>query len=253
MSEEPRKFEIRKEVELKASPEVVWDAIATGPGISSWFMGPHEVEPGEHGKVRAKIGDFTSEATVTAWDPPHRFAYHSGEDGEDGFHAFEYLVEGREGGSAVLRFVHSGFLSADWGTEFDEMTGFGWDMYLHTLGQYVRYFTGQTATYVLAEAPPASASEEGWRTLMKALGLDWPVEQDAPVRLTPEGMDPIEGVADWVAPMFLGVRSPDALYRFHGRHLMGMPAAVGHHLFAPGVNGEEAAKVWADWFQRVYA
>jgi uncharacterized protein YndB with AHSA1/START domain len=40
-----RDFELHKEMELDASPEQVWEAIATGPGISSWFMGPHEVEP----------------------------------------------------------------------------------------------------------------------------------------------------------------------------------------------------------------
>ena len=45
-------FEVRKELELDATPEEVWDAIATGPGIDSWFMGTNEVEPRVGGRVR---------------------------------------------------------------------------------------------------------------------------------------------------------------------------------------------------------
>ena len=32
-------FEADKRAELDATPEQVWEAIATGPGIDSWFMG----------------------------------------------------------------------------------------------------------------------------------------------------------------------------------------------------------------------
>ena len=45
-------FEVSKEIEVDATPEEVWEAIATGPGIDSWFMGRNEVEPGEGGKAR---------------------------------------------------------------------------------------------------------------------------------------------------------------------------------------------------------
>jgi uncharacterized protein YndB with AHSA1/START domain len=38
-------FEIRNEIEVDATPEEVWEAIATGPGVDSWFMGRNEVEP----------------------------------------------------------------------------------------------------------------------------------------------------------------------------------------------------------------
>ncbi|HEU0129245.1 MAG TPA: SRPBCC domain-containing protein, partial [Pseudonocardiaceae bacterium] len=102
-----REFELHKEIELDASPEQVWQAIATGPGISSWFMGPHEIEPRAGGKITLTIGDFSEQATITAWDPPKRLAYQGAEDADGSFHAMEYLIEGREGGSTVLRFVHS--------------------------------------------------------------------------------------------------------------------------------------------------
>ena len=45
----PRDFEIADEITLAATPEQVWDAIATGPGVDSWFMGRTELEPGHGG------------------------------------------------------------------------------------------------------------------------------------------------------------------------------------------------------------
>ena len=244
----PREFELRKQVELDASPEQVWEAIATGPGISSWFMGPHEVQPRVGGTIKLTIGDFSEQATITAWDPPKRLAYR-GDAGADGsFHAMEYLIETREGGSTVLRFVHSGFLSDDWGAEYEDMTSYGWDKYLHTLAQYLRYFTGRPGIFVYAEGPPTAEGQDGWTMLTEGLGLTGPVSTGDRVRLTPEGLAPIEGVVDYVFPEFLGVRGSDGLYRFQGgSHQLG----VGHHLFAADVNGEEAAAAWQAWLSRV--
>ena len=37
------------EVEVPGTPEQVWNAIATGPGISSWFV-PTEIAEGEYGR-----------------------------------------------------------------------------------------------------------------------------------------------------------------------------------------------------------
>ena len=36
--EEQGRRRVETEVEIQASPEAVWKAIATGPGIKSWFM-----------------------------------------------------------------------------------------------------------------------------------------------------------------------------------------------------------------------
>ncbi|MGH3975991.1 MAG: SRPBCC family protein, partial [Pseudonocardiaceae bacterium] len=193
-----REFELHKQVELDASPEQVWEAIATGPGISSWFMGPHEIEPGVGGKITLTIGDFSEQSTITAWDPPKRLAYRGDEAADGSFHAMEYLIEAREGASIVLRFVHSGFLSDDWGAEFQDQTSHGWDMYLHTLDQYLRYFTGRPSSYVYAQSPATEDGQDAWTVLTKALGLSGPVSNGDRLRLTPEGLAPIEGVVDYV-------------------------------------------------------
>ena len=50
-------FELRKEITLAASPEQVWDAIATGPGMDAWFMGRNEIEPAGDVRVDADPGD----------------------------------------------------------------------------------------------------------------------------------------------------------------------------------------------------
>ena len=65
------------------------------------------------------------------------------------------------------------------------------------------------------------------------------------VRLTPEGLEPIEGVVDYVSPSFLGVRSKDALYRF----IYGFDGSVmvGHHLFEDDVDAEAARRAWQAW------
>lgn len=236
-----REFEISKEVALDATPEQVWDAIATGPGISSWFMGPHTVDPRVGGRMTLTIGDFSESATITAWDPPKRLAYR-GDPAEDGsFHAMEYLVEGRDQGSAVLRFVHSGIASDDWGDEFESQHGYGWDMYLHTLNEYLVHFTGLPATYVHVQGPVAPEGVDGWSALLRELGVSEPIAQGDQITLRPPGIEPIEGVVDYAYPLFrgfLGVRGKHGLYRFHG----GAPAlSIGHHIFS----GETHEAEWA--------
>ena len=71
-------FEVGRKVELAATPDQIWDAIATGPGVDSWFIGRNEVEPRKGGSVRLTMGGHTEVSTVTAWQPRKRFAYKGG-------------------------------------------------------------------------------------------------------------------------------------------------------------------------------
>jgi uncharacterized protein YndB with AHSA1/START domain len=241
MGEERR---LEKVVELDAKPEQVWEAITTSGGLASWLF-PVEIEPGE--------GGTSSFGTVTAWEPGRRFAVRGSASEDGSTQAFEYRIEAREGGGTVLRFVHSGFAGDGWEAEYDGFSH-GWDMYFHTLGQYLTHFPGRTAAYVLAQGPPASAGQDAWSRLVDRLGLRGEVREGDPVRLTPEGLTPIEGVVDYARPsFFLGVRTADALYRFHVRAVMGMPVAVGHHVFLDSVDAGEAGQAWGTWLQGVYA
>lgn len=242
-------FELRKEITLQATPEQVWEAIATGEGIDGWFMGRNQVEPREGGRTSMTIGPHTEEGTVTAWEPPRRFAYQGGTPGSPGFMAFEWLIEGRDDGTCVLRLVQSGIMGDDWETEYDALAR-GWDMYLHQLGQYLTYFRGRTATPVTVMQPGTGNVDQVWPRLFDGLGLGGPVTEGDKVRLTPEGLDPIEGVVDYVSPEALGVRTEDGLYRF----IRGFDGtvAVGHHLFADDTDTKQAERAWQAWLGRVF-
>jgi hypothetical protein len=211
-----RPFEIRREVVLPASPEEVWRAIATPEGQAGWFMtGPDPEEAG---------------AEIDA-NPPQRLEQRFGTQ------AIEYVLEAVSGGTTVLRFVHSGMAEDDWGDEFETMTGFGWDLYLFTLGEYLRHFPGRPAVYVEAEAPH---TPDAWKRILAALG-------------DPGEADPVEilgvpGVVDKRTDHYLGVRTADSLVRFHERSLIGMPVAVGHHDYRPGVDVRATTAEWTRWF-----
>jgi uncharacterized protein YndB with AHSA1/START domain len=244
-----RPFEVRKEIELEATPEEVWEAIATGPGIDAWFMGTNEVEPREGGTARMTLPGWTLESTVSVWDPPKRLVTETGK-GEDGrFMAFEYIIEGREGAGTVLRFVHSGFLpDDDWETEYEALKT-GDPAYLQKLAQYLKYFRGRIAIPISAYGPQVDR-ERAWAVFKGALGVSGDVAEGDQVRFTPNGLPPIEGVVDYVSPDFLGVRTSDGLYRFiHG---LGGTVVLGHHIFSD-VDQQATERAWQTWVDGAFA
>ncbi|HVR23208.1 MAG TPA: SRPBCC domain-containing protein, partial [Candidatus Polarisedimenticolia bacterium] len=92
---------VRVEVEVPGTPEEVWQAIATGPGISSWFV-PAEFEERDGKPVAVKLNfgpGMESRSVVTACEPPRKWATQS-----DGWVpgsppiANEWSVEARGGG-----------------------------------------------------------------------------------------------------------------------------------------------------------
>ncbi|GAB2446923.1 SRPBCC family protein [Streptosporangium sandarakinum] len=248
-------FDLRKEITLPATPEEVWEAIATGPGIDSWFMGRNEVLGGEGGSTRMTLGGMAEGSTITAWEPGKRFA-HRGEEAPDGrFMAFEYLIEGRDGGSTVLRLAQHGFLGDDWEAEYEAMQE-GWDMYLHTLAAYLLHFPGRTATAVVSAFRPGSADQDrAWSLLTGALGLPGDPAAGDPARVTVDGLAPVEGVVDYAAGRsLLGVRTADGLYRFiHSGPERGDVMVLGHHLFAPDADAAKAERAWQDWLTALFS
>ncbi|MEV4052936.1 SRPBCC domain-containing protein [Amycolatopsis sp. NPDC049688] len=237
-------FELTDVAEVGATPEQVWEAIATGPGIDSWFMGRNEVEGGTGGTVRGAFGGYRPEFRISGWEPPEKLAYGS-ETAPDGRRiAYEFLIEGRDGGSTVIRCVTSGFLPGDdWEDEFEAMTT-GGELFFRTLVEYVTCFAGRTATPVTAFGPPVGDWDEAWTRLGAALGLPArPAEGDR-VRIGQEGV--VYAVNDQTA----GVRTPDAMFRFV-RGFQGAMVAC-HHLFTPGADADVEEKAWGEWLNRVF-
>ncbi|MCI0633883.1 MAG: SRPBCC domain-containing protein [Actinobacteria bacterium] len=246
----PHPFETRNEIEVPATPEEVWDAIATGQGMDAWFMGRNTVEPGVGGRVRTRLPGVDFEGTITAWEPLTRFAERS-EEGEDGsVHAFEYLIEGRGQGSTVVRWVHSGFLGDDWEAEYDALRE-GDPMYFDKLAKHLTYFRGRIATPVNVFGPQVKDREHAWEVFRAGLGLAGPVSLEERVRLTPEGPPVLEGVVDWLSPSFLGVRTDDGLYRF--MHSFDTSVGLGHHVFVEGLDQQETEQAWGSWLTRLFS
>jgi hypothetical protein len=61
-------FEVRESIELDATPEQVWEAVSTGPGVDSWFMGRNEIEGRVGGRTRMTMGGLAQLGTVTAYE-----------------------------------------------------------------------------------------------------------------------------------------------------------------------------------------
>jgi len=170
ITEESRSLEL--ELEVPGSPEQVWRALATGPGITSWFA-PTRMEEREGGAIQFELGPgMESGGTVTAWEPPRRFAYEEvGWSGEAPPLATGVRIEARAGGICLVRLVHSLFTGSD---EWDDQIGSfeaGWNSFFDVLRLYLLHFEGRpcSATRVMGRSEEGEA--EAWEALRGALGL----------------------------------------------------------------------------------
>lgn len=242
-------FEVTDRLEIDATPEQVWDAIATGPGITSWFMGRNEVDGGVGGTVKTAFGGYEPSSEITAWDPLERLVYGT-EPGPDGrFVAYEFLIEGRAGASTVLRTVTSGFLPGDdWEDEFEAMTA-GGELFFRTLIEYLTTFPGRRAEPLTVFGPMVEDWDRAWLTLGRELGLAGRPETGDRVRLSTGSVSTVEGEVYLANEQTVGIRTPDALLRFV-RGFRG-PMVAMHHLFGD-VDPEKQEKIWADWLARVF-
>jgi uncharacterized protein YndB with AHSA1/START domain len=166
---------IQVDIEVPGTPEEVWQAIATGPGISAWFVpATFEEEGGRPVAVRLDFGPYMeSRSVVTAWDPPRLFA-REGAGWVPGSPpiATEFSVEARAGGVCVVRIVQSLFSSTD---DWDaQLTGAeeGWPGIARILRLYLLHFRGQRAAIMQFMAPVTGTAAEAWATLTAALGLN---------------------------------------------------------------------------------
>ena len=192
---------VQVEVEVPGTPEEVWQAIATGPGISSWFV-PTEFEDRDGKPVAVKLNfgpGMESSSVVTAWDPPRRFAAEApGWAPGSPPIADEWSVEARGGGICVVRIVHSLFASTDdWDNQL-EGTESGWPGFFRILRIYLTHFRGQRSAMMQWMAPAAGTEAEAWETLTAALGLKG---VSAGQRwTTPAGVPALSGVVEHVSP-----------------------------------------------------
>ena len=246
------------EFEVPGTPEEVWRAIGTGPGISSWFV-PTDIEQrdGKGVAVTVHFGDMAIRSDITHWDPPRMYATRA-----DGWlpgsppMASEWSVEARAGGKCVVRIVQSLFASTDdWDSQLEAAKG-GFASFLEILRIYLTHFRGQSAVVGQLRAPAAGTDAEAWGAFTAALGLkDMKVGQRFSA---PAGTPPLSGVVEYVT------HEPfDALMRIDqpvpGVAALGIagypgePSAVAMHLYLYGDKGAETlareTPRWEAWFR----
>jgi uncharacterized protein YndB with AHSA1/START domain len=163
---------VEMELLVPGTPEQVWQAMATGPGYAGWFV-KSEIEPRVGGSLVFDFGEgATSPGEVTAFEPPHRFAYVE-RDWEKGAPpvATEITITARSGQRCVVRMVHSLFTSSDaWD---DQVEGFesGWPSFFAVLRVYLAHFAGAPAACFMAMRPSNADALATWLRLGEALGL----------------------------------------------------------------------------------
>lgn len=194
---------VEAEVEVPGSPEEVWHAIATGKGISSWFV-PTSSDEREGGRTVSSFGpDMDAVATITSWNPPWNYVAESVETDSEGTAvesgdraaaestagtapgdmeaaeegsgkvATEWIVEARSGGTCIVRVVHRWFSETDdWDAEF-EGHAYGWaSSFFRMLKLYLTHFAGQDCLAFDLAAFSPSPSAETWRVVKTAFKID---------------------------------------------------------------------------------
>lgn len=183
MTDDRRKIEL--DIDVPGTPEEVWRAIATGPGITSWYV-PHTLEEKPGGAASASFGDAPEmqiAGRVAEWDPPRRIVMDGGDPGEG--LVFEWLVEARAGGSCVVRLINSGFgQGGEWDDQYDAMHE-GWLIFLSNLRLHLEHHAGDTAVASLPMTYVPVNADTAWAAMAAALGV--PAKAEVGERVTTGG------------------------------------------------------------------
>jgi uncharacterized protein YndB with AHSA1/START domain len=249
---------VQVEVEVPGTPEEVWQAIATGPGISSWMV-PAEFEErdGKPTAVKMNFGPgMEMRSPVTDWEPPRKWAtQYVGVPGSPPI-ANEWSVEARGGGLCIVRFVQSLFASTDDWDDQLEAGNAAWLAFFRALRIYLTHFRGQRSTIMQFVVPFAGAEAEAWESLTGSVGLKG---VSVGQRWTsPAGVPAVGGVAEYYT------ESPyDALVRLDkpgpgiaalGAFNCGGPSmvAMSFYLYGDAAAGTVAREtpLWRAWIDQ---
>jgi uncharacterized protein YndB with AHSA1/START domain len=253
---------VQSEAEVPGTPETVWQAIATGPGISSWFV-PTDMEIGTDGVPRQMVLHFGSDssmdsrAKVTSWDPPRRYSADTpGETPNAPTVATEWTIEARSGGTCLVRVVHSWFASTDdWDSQY-EGTEFGWPAFFRILRVYLTHFRGEPCSLLQFMPTTAGSTSRAWAALMDPLGLSGATEKQQ-VR-SAAGAPSLSGIVEHVGPpdypeLLLRIAEPaPGVAHFFAMPMGGVVCLqVRFYLYGDGAASAAARiePVWQAWLQ----
>lgn len=211
-------------IEVPGTPEQVWQAIATGPGVSAW-MHPTEIGEQVGGRYAFDMGSGMNDSgVVTDWQPPQRFATEGVEwqpapEAAPARLATEWIVEARGGDTCVVRLVMSGFGDgAAWDDEIAGMTD-GMRTALDNLRLYLVHHAGERGTWVRAFGHADGTREQAWAAVTAALGM--PADPQIGRSMVPAEDSPLPGGV--VERVLTGAFGRDLLVRVDGS----VPAFAG--------------------------
>jgi uncharacterized protein YndB with AHSA1/START domain len=234
-------FEVRNEFTADATPDEVWAAITSGPGVDSWLMGRTDVDSASKTATFSMFGEVST-ASITAWEPGHHYATQEDPKPDGTFTAFEWLIEARDGGGAVVRVVHSGLLGDDWEAEYNGLS-VGDGAYMKKLAVYLKHFAPRTSGGSLFLPGPITA--DSWAAMTAAVGAGADAADGQPARLSVPGIEPVDGTVEFVVPRsFVGMRTDEAMYMvIHGYNDMAF--ATAHYFDDRDPSAETEA--WQNW------
>ncbi|HEY0501248.1 MAG TPA: SRPBCC domain-containing protein [Kutzneria sp.] len=207
-------------IEIPVSPELVWAAITTDSGAWSFQV---DVD-GDTARFHREPFAADAEATVTAWEPPHRFAY------EDPSFATEILVTARDQGSCVVRVASSLRVEGEGWDDIAEQASKGWGMTLHVLRCYATHFAGQPAA---------------------AVDLIRPVDKPADITANL----PVDGVIEHQGPAFTLLRTTSGMFAVScfSMDAVTLSVNVTGRLYGPDAHVRAATerRRWQDWLTRL--
>ena len=164
---------IHAEVEVPGTQEEVWRAVASGPGVSSWFV-PTELEERVGGREVAHFGPgMDGVGVITVWEPPRLYISDRGEEGSPHSpkHMAEWTVDPRDGGGCTVGVVHRWVADGPQWDEYFESVEKGWLGFFRILRLYLTHFRNQSCTPVQLVAMTAGQSSTAFDALTGPLGF----------------------------------------------------------------------------------
>ena len=249
---------VEVETEVAGTPEEVWQAIATGPGISAWFV-PTKLEEREGGALVLDFGPgMLSEGVITAWDPPRRFVGENDMGPGSPTVADEWTVEAKSGGTCRVRVVHSWFASTDdWDNQYEGVEQ-GWPAFFRILKIYLAHFRGQPSEVIPLMAMSSESKSAVWDKLLRSLGLARLAEGQRVE--TAHGAPRLAGIVERVIDkeheeLFLRLEEPTSGVAHFLPVVMGGQVCLSVRLYLYGAQARaiaaREAPAWQAWINRL--
>ena len=248
--------------DVSGTPEAVWRAIATGPGITSWFT-PTRVEADEIVMSLGALGEARGRVVVS--EPPRRFAF-AEEGWRDGAPPLltEFEVEDLGADRCRVRLANrvDGEPDADVEAALEVIEA-SWRPYLVALRLHLAEHLGAPAETFDVTGSTSGSLDETWRAVLDELGADDALAEGSKLRVSSAGGPVLGGRIEHIGEHELVLRldEPAPGYVLVTVFNGGNGPLVNVHAWLYGSGGGEIAArertAWEAWmhqrFPRVHA